>query len=142
MTRMGKIFVVIMLLIVIAAIFLWPTLRMALAGSAHYSEQNISEYDFYTPQLLKDMPRISPHYDFDFNNVSGPEAKIASITFYGVNDINPVNTWLTSIGYTRQSSCDVVADCWRSASHKDVITVIKSDTLNEIKVEVYSSPWQ
>ena len=55
-----------------ALTYAWPYIVMEFAGSAHYTEQDKREYEFYTPVLLKKMPRISSRYDFDFANITGP----------------------------------------------------------------------
>jgi hypothetical protein len=47
--------VLIATLAVIAAalVWLWPYVQMEFAGSAHYTEQDKREYDFYTPRYTK-----------------------------------------------------------------------------------------
>lgn len=51
------------------------------AGTACYTEQDWLKYEFYTPELLKGIPKISDKYDFNFGNITGPEAQIFTITF-------------------------------------------------------------
>lgn len=34
-----------------------PYVKMEFAGSAHYTEQDTREYEYYTPELLKNMLR-------------------------------------------------------------------------------------
>lgn len=78
-----------------------------LPGSAHYTEQDKREYDFYTPELLKKMPRISPKYEFDFANITGPATHIYTIKFYGTEDTSKINAYLESQGYKPQGNCNI-----------------------------------
>ncbi|UYA60483.1 hypothetical protein NAL19_2344 [Pectobacterium sp. F1-1] len=120
---------------------IWPYINMNFASSAHSTEQDKREYAFYTPDILKNMPRITNHYDFNFSNVTGPEAKVWTVNFYGTDDTGKVHTYLTSIGYEKQKRCDVEAECWRTAGTHDVVTVATFDTDKSVMVQVYSSPY-
>lgn len=57
----------------------WPRLAMEFADSAHYTEKDKREYEYYTPDLLRKMPRISDDYEFSYSRISGPDAVV-----YGV----------------------------------------------------------
>ncbi|AIA70964.1 hypothetical protein [Pectobacterium atrosepticum] len=129
----------IVIAVVVGAI--WPYIKMDFASSAHYTEQDKREYAFYTPDILKKMPRITDRYDFSFSNVTGPEAKIWTVNFYGTGDTRNVHTYLTSVGYEKQDRCDVEAECWRAAGTNDVVTVATFDTDKSVVVQVYSSPY-
>lgn len=87
------------------------------------------------------MPRITDRYDFNFSNVTGPEAKVWTVNFYGTEDTSKVHTYLTSMGYKKQERCDVEAECWRAAGTHDVVTVATFDTDKSVVVQVYSSPY-
>ncbi|MCO4311895.1 hypothetical protein [Pectobacterium versatile] len=137
-----KIFAVLGITVIAAAVgSLWPYIKMNFAGSAHYTEQDKREYAFYTPDILKAMPRITDRYDFNFSNVTGPEAKVWTVNFYGTDDTRKVHTYLTSMGYEKQVRCDVEAECWRTAGTKDVVTIATFDTDKSVMVQVYSSPY-
>ncbi|POE04633.1 hypothetical protein [Pectobacterium odoriferum] len=142
MSRTLKIFAVLGITVIAVAVgSLWPYIKMNFAGSAHYTEQDKREYAFYTPDFLKTMPRITDRYDFNFSNVTGPEAKIWTVNFYGTDDTSKVHTYLTSMGYEKQARCDVEAECWQAAGTKDVVTVATFDTDNSVMIQVYSSPY-
>ncbi|MFB9086166.1 hypothetical protein ACFFW8_12270 [Erwinia tracheiphila] len=76
-----------MLLLAMAAVggvlyfYGWPWLKIGFAESAYYRQQDKREYDFYTPELLKNMPRITNDYSFEFGNISGPQAFVYGIRF-------------------------------------------------------------
>lgn len=141
MSKLLKIFSAIgIIAITVVGGSLWPYIKMYFADSAHYTEQDEREYAFYTPDILKNMPRITARYDFNFSNVTGPEAKVWTMNFYGTEDISKVHTYLTSMGYEQQDRCDVEAECWRAAGTKDVVTVATFDADNSVMVQVYSSP--
>ncbi|MBN7766472.1 MULTISPECIES: hypothetical protein [Pectobacterium] len=141
MSKPLKIFAVIGIIVVAAVITIWPYINMNFASSAHYTEQDEREYAFYTPDILKNMPRITARYDFNFSNVTGPEAKVWTVNFYGTEDTSKVHTYLTSMGYKKQDRCDVEAECWRAAGTYDVVTVATFDTDKSVMVQVYSSPY-
>lgn len=126
---------------VIVLTIVWPYVKMEFASSAHYTEQEKREYEFYTPELLKNMPRISTQYAFDFSNVSGPEAHVFTLTFYNVTETKAIRDYLTSSGYKLQKSCDVEADCWRNPMTTDVVTVANLLSEKGTFVQVYRSPY-
>ncbi|RRZ87237.1 hypothetical protein [Erwinia sp. 198] len=101
----------------------WPYIRMEFAGSAHYTEQDKREYNFYTPDILKKMPRISCRYDFDFANITGPATHVYAIKFYDTADTHRVNNYLASAGYKQQNECDAESVCWRGSDPLEIIYV-------------------
>lgn len=120
---------------ILAAI--WIFCKLFFAGSAYYTEQDWLEYEFYTPDLLKKMPRISTKLQFDFVNVTGPDAHVFTVHFYGVTDSSTIRDYLMSEGYEPQKSCDVEAECWRNHKNNDVITIANYAPSKEIFVQVY-----
>jgi hypothetical protein len=116
--------VLIATVVVIAAalVWMWPYIQMEFAGSAHYTEQDKREYDFYTPDLLKKMPRISPRYDFDFANIAGPASHVYAVKFYGTRETKEIEDYLESSGY-RKSICDSGEVCWRSSEPQESIYI-------------------
>ncbi|MGQ7746010.1 hypothetical protein ACUNDQ_17600 [Pectobacterium brasiliense] len=130
MSKPLKIFAVIGIIVVAVVIgTTWPYISMNFASSAHY------------PDILKNMPRITARYDFNFSNVTGPEAKVWTVNFYGTEDTSKVHIYLASMGYEKQDRCDVEAECWRAAGTHDVVTVATFDTDKSVMVQVYSSPY-
>ncbi|QJW54979.1 hypothetical protein HL670_01863 [Serratia plymuthica] len=121
--------------------FTWPYLKMEFADSAYYTQQDKREYEYYTPELLKNMPRISDNYKFEFGNVSGPQAHVFTVRFYGTPDTSKVRNYLASVGYKVQAQCDVEAECWRAQRSKDVVTVIQYTSPDSLVVQVYRSPY-
>ncbi|MDU5452700.1 MAG: hypothetical protein E6095_04035 [Pseudescherichia vulneris] len=126
---------------VIVVAVAWPYVKMEFASSAHYTEQDKREYEFYTPGLLKNMPRISTQYAFDFANVSGPEAHVFTLTFYNVTETKAIRDYLTSLGYELQKPCDVEANCWRNPTTTDVVTVANLLSEKGTFVQIYRSPY-
>lgn len=59
-----------------ALAFGWPYLKIGFASSAYYTERDKPEYEYYTPELLKKIPRISNNYEFSYSNISGPQAYV------------------------------------------------------------------
>ncbi len=118
-----------------------PYLKIGFASSAHYTDKDKIEYEYYTPEVLKKMPRISNSYEFTYTNVSGPQAYVFSINYHGVSDVNGLYEYLISEGYFLQKTCDVEAECWRSYSNNDVIPVSNFTDPNEVFVDVYRSDY-
>lgn len=121
--------------------FAWPYFKMGFASSAHYTEQDKREYQYYTPELLKKMPRISDNYEFSYSNISGPQAYVFSIHFQGSSDSIKIQNYLKVEGYELQKTCNVEAECWRSYKNNDVISIAKLSSPNEVFVDLYRSPY-
>lgn len=123
---MRKSFIVFIITIIISAaalIYAWPYIRMEFTGFANYTERDKREYDFYTPDLLRKMPRISENYDFDFSNVTGPAKHVNAVKFYGTDDTSKIDAYLTSNGYRKQAECDLNSACWRGADPQETVYV-------------------
>ncbi|CAI1070471.1 Uncharacterised protein [Serratia rubidaea] len=119
--------------------YYWPTITMNFASYAQYTEQDTREYAFYTPELLKKMPRISDHYQFDYTNVSGPQALIYTVTFYDADDTRQISDYLTAAGYQRQPECLVAGECWMSANAHYRVSVVKPEGFREVSVQLEDS---
>lgn len=115
--------IVAVVVIAAALVWVWPYIQMEFSGSAHYTEQDKREYDFYTPDILKNMPRISPQYDFDFANITGPATHVYAIKFYGVEDTRKIDAYLVSLGYSPQGKCNIDSMCWRGADKTETVMV-------------------
>ena len=96
---------------------------MEFAGSAQYTEQDEGEYEFYTPDILKNMPRIAPRYEFNFANVTGPATHVYAVTFYEAEDTSKIEDYLSSSGYVRQGDCNIDNVCWRGSDPSETIMV-------------------
>jgi len=119
-----------------ALVYAWPYIKMNVAESAHYTEQDVREYQFYTHDILKKMPRISSRYDFDYVNIAGPATHIYALKFYETENTGVINAWLASMGYTRQSKCEPESECWRAADPKETIYMAKLKSEKGVVVQV------
>lgn len=127
-----KVFGCLIIVVAAALTYAWPWVKMEFAGSAHYTEQDKREYDFYTPDVLRKMPRISTRYSFDFANITGPATHVYAVRFYDTRDTGKVEKYLTSIGY-KQVKCDFESVCWRSTDPQESVYV---GTLNGEKTVI------
>ncbi|MDY1035752.1 hypothetical protein [Lelliottia sp. CFBP8978] len=125
-----------LLIAAIALCFAWPYVTMEFAGSAHYTEQDKREYAFYTPDVLKNMPRVSLHYDFDFVNITGPASLVHAIRYYDAVDSGKINAYLESMGYNKQDNCHIQAVCWRGNDPQEIITISELDSPKALLVSV------
>ncbi|MFE8101246.1 hypothetical protein RBA63_11695 [Brenneria goodwinii] len=137
---MRKGIVILISVVAIAGIALavaWPYVRMDFASSAHYTELDKREYEYYTPDLLKEMPRISNNYEFSYSNISGPQAFVYGVQFNGTTDTSKIRDYLISKGYEPQKQCQTEAECWRSPHSKDVVSFYSLAKLDLVGVEIY-----
>ncbi|MCT4701047.1 hypothetical protein MUA02_03395 [Enterobacteriaceae bacterium H20N1] len=123
MRNLFKLLAAAVVLITVALAWAWPYIKMEFAGSAHYTEQDRREYEFYTPVILKKMPRISPRYDFDFANITGPASHVYAVKYYDTHDSRKVNAYLSSLGYKKQKECHIEAVCWLGTDPQEIVTV-------------------
>ncbi|MEW5289709.1 MULTISPECIES: hypothetical protein [Erwinia] len=141
---MRKAIIVLIGVIVISGVVLlvgWPYVKMEFVNSAHYTEQDIREYEYYTPEILKKIPRVSNNYSFDFSKGPGNDESVFTVHFYEAKDSSIITGYLRSEGYERQKTCDVEAECWRSHKNNDVISVAYFTSPKEIFVQIYRSPY-
>lgn len=118
-----KVLIVTVIVIAVSLIWIWPYVQMVFAGSAHYTEQDKREYAFYTPDILKNIPRISPRYAFDFANITGPATHIYAIKFYDTENTSRIDEYLTSLGYKPLGKCNIDNMCWRGADATETVMV-------------------
>lgn len=135
MRKSLKVFGGAIIVIAIALTYAWPWVRMEFAGSAHYTEQDKREYYFYTPDILKKMPRISVRYAFDFANITGPAAHVYAVKFYDTKDTRKIEDYLTSTGYQR-TECDFESPCWRKTDPQESVYVDALKGENTVIVQV------
>ncbi|QHM77441.1 hypothetical protein C7M52_03440 [Mixta theicola] len=119
----------------------WTYIKMEFASSAYYSQQDKREYAFYTPELIKNMPRITDHYRFEYGNISGPEAQVFTIRFDGTTDTSKIRRYLMSVGYQPQAQCNVKAECWLSQSNTDIVTLFSYSSPDSVVLQIYRSPY-
>ncbi|KGD70693.1 hypothetical protein HA49_19935 [Tatumella morbirosei] len=102
-------------------------IKMSFAESAHYTEQDWPEYAYYTPDLLKHMPKITNNYRFSYFNIEGPNIQIYKLTFEGTSDTDKIDAWLTDRGYQRGGMCD--STCWTNNQPQINVSVMTSNTM-------------
>ncbi|WP_313129105.1 hypothetical protein [Pseudescherichia vulneris] len=132
--------VAVLVSIIVLAIA-WPDVKMEFASYAQYTEQDTREYEYFTPDLLKNMPRITNDYRFEYGNVTGPEAHVFTVHIYGTNDSSTIRDYLRAQGYEPQKVCDVEAECWRSHKNSNVVTIAKFVSPEEVFIQLSQSPY-
>lgn len=136
MRKSLKVFSGVIIVVAAALTYVWPYIVMEFAGSAHYTEQDKREYNFYTPDILREMPRISSHYDFDFANITGPASHVYAVRYYGTDDSSKVDAYLNLIGYKKQDNCHIEAACWRRIDPHEIVTVSTLESPKAILISV------
>ncbi|WP_416412948.1 hypothetical protein [Pantoea sp. App145] len=130
--------IIVIIVAVLAGVFAyyWPITKLEFEGSAHYTEQNKRLYEHFTPDILKNMPRISDNYQFAFQNISGPAALIYEVRFNGTTDTSKISAYLESLGYIKQSSCSIEGECWRGNIPEEEVAVGAVEKTNVVIVSV------
>lgn len=136
MRKSLKLLTVVVVLLAAALVWVWPYVQMEFAGSAHYTEQDKREYEFYTPDILKKMPRISSRYDFDFANITGPASHVYAIRYYDVVNSEKIDLYLGSLGYKKQERCHIEAVCWLGSDPQEVVTVSTLENPKSLLISV------
>ncbi|WP_312777781.1 hypothetical protein [Pseudescherichia sp.] len=135
-----KILLTALIAIVVGLVYVWPYVKMDFAESANYTEQDKRQYEFFTPDLLKKLPRVSETYQFGYSNVSGPDLLIYDVKFYGTSDISRIDTYLAENGYTRLGVCDIEGECWQGKEPKITVSVGVVPKPETIIVSVVEKP--
>ena len=133
------------ILAVVAIIFLagacaWPYVKMEFSHSAYYSQSDKREYEYYTPELLKMMPRISSSYTFQYISNHDSRAALRGIIFEETTDTSEVKEYLKSKGYEPQTTCDTSAECWQTTRSKDVVSLYSLSSPDCVVVQI-SENW-
>lgn len=123
MKTITKVSLATLVVITVGLGYIWPYVKMDFAESASYTEQDKREYEFFTPDILKKIPRVSDNYQFGYSNVSGPGLLIYDVSFSGTTDASKVNTYLEENGYKRLGICDIEGECWQGDDPKVSISV-------------------
>lgn len=120
--------------------FVWPTLKVELEGSMVYRQSDFREYYLLTPDLLKEMPRISDDYFFAFANVSGQVTFISTVTFENTTVTSDIKKYLRSRGWVEQKTCHLEAKCWQKNGDREVLSVVTNTRENYVRVQIADSP--
>lgn len=120
----------------------WLFLKMFSESSAYYTEKDKLDYAFYTPELLKKMPRISKDYSFEYANISGPQAFVFAVRYEGTTDTKKIEEYLASEGFEIVKPCGIREACWQSKRTIDEVTVNTLSSPDAIWVQVYRSGYK
>lgn len=123
MKKRYKVSLALLTLLTASLIYVGPYVKMNFAESARYTEKDKREYEFYTPELLKHMPRVVKDYEFGFFNVAGPGLLIYELKFRGATDTSQIDEYLAKHGYKKSSICDIQGECWKGPDPKISVSV-------------------
>ncbi|MDV2862102.1 hypothetical protein [Phytobacter ursingii] len=118
-----KALLAIFAVVAVGLVYAWPYVKMDFAESASYTDRDKREYEFFTPDLLKKIPRVSESYQFGYSNVSGPDLLIHDVKFLGTTDASRINIYLEENGYKRLGICDIEGECWQGDDPKISVSV-------------------
>ncbi|MCU5772053.1 hypothetical protein N5923_01280 [Erwiniaceae bacterium BAC15a-03b] len=137
MKKSLKITLAVLVVCVIGLFYGLQYFKMEFADGADYTEQDKRKYDFYTPELLKNMPRVSNIYSFHYSNVSGPNpALIYQASFSGTTDTSKIDTYLEKNGYKKGEICNTSGDCWTGKDPNITVSVGIEENPSAIRVEM------
>lgn len=137
MKRFLKSTLAILMVCVIGLFYGLQYLKMEFADGADYSEMDKREYDFYTPELLKNMPRVSKTYNFHYSNLSGPNAAlIYQANFFGITDTRQIDIYLEKNGFKKGGTCNTSENCWISKDPNLTVSVEVEESPDTIRVKM------
>jgi len=137
MKKSLKIILAVLVVCVICLFYGLQYLSMEFSDGADYTEKDKREYNFYTPELLKNMPRVSNVYSFHYSNVSGPNpALIHQVIFSGTTDPIKIDAYLEKNGYKKTEMCNTNGDCWFGQDPNITISVGIEENPSAIRVEM------
>lgn len=140
MKTVGRMVVIMGIFAVVGITFYWPVIRMELAGSAEYREQDTLAYRHFTPALLKAVPRLSQNYIFDYTRIDGPGSVIYTLTFSNAPDVQKLRDYLTTMGYSRQTGCAIGEECWKGNQADETVYLVNTPERHEVAVSVDYTP--
>ncbi|HGI0856836.1 TPA: hypothetical protein ACJPZJ_001601 [Yersinia enterocolitica] len=135
-----KALLAIFAVVAVGLVYAWPYVKMDFAESASYTDRDKREYEFFTPELLKKIPRVSESYQFGYSNVSGPDLLIHDVKFLGTTDASRINTYLEENGYKRLGICDIEGECWQGDDPKISVSVGIVSKPETVIVSVIDNP--
>ena len=134
---MKKIMLFILVITVPGLFYGWKYFSMTFADTADYTEQDTRKYEFYTPDILKHLPRISHIYRFHYRSVSGPNpALIYQITFSNVTDTSKINHYLEQKNYQKIDICYTAGECWQGKDPNITISVLRKEQPDSVQVGI------
>lgn len=123
--------------LVITFAFLWRSyFELELASSAYYSQNDKREYEYYTPELFKMMPRISSTYSFQYISNHDARKRLYGIRFDGTSETEKLKSWLQLAGYKPQATCDTSAECWRKEDSDNVVSLYSSANPDYVVIQL------
>lgn len=123
MKTSNKVLLATFAIVFIGLVYAWPYVKMDFAESASYTEQDKRQYEFFTPDLLKKIPRVSENYQFGYSNIAGPDLLIYDVKFSGTTDASRIDIYLEENGYKRLGVCDIEGECWQGDNPKIAVSV-------------------
>lgn len=132
-----RFFLAVLLVCLICLFFGFNYLSMTFSDGADYTEQDRSAYNFYTPDLLKNLPRISHSYRFHYSNVSGPNPALRyQAIFFGTTDQSKIEIYLERNGFQKTEVCTENGGCWIGSDPDITVSVTVEKNPDAIHVEM------
>lgn len=130
MRKSARAGMVLILVALVAVAMTWSSIKLRFTESATYRENDTREYQYFTPEILKNMPRISDRYEFDYALIDGTPRSVNAVKFYGASDATKIIDYLKSLGYLKHSECRSNNECWKGGDPQETIYVgrIASET--------------
>lgn len=123
MRKLASVGIVLCVVMGAAVAVSWPSLELRLTDNTVYQETDRRQYEYFTPEVLKNIPRISDKYIFDYALVDGSPRTVHAVKFYGTTDVKPVKRYLESLGYRAHAGCDIGNECWKGSNPLETISV-------------------
>ncbi|MDU4092658.1 MAG: hypothetical protein E7H57_05205 [Pantoea sp.] len=95
-------------------------------------------YRLFVDEDIKDVPRITDDYYFQYRRMDGPSAEISGIVFNGITETAALEKYLAALGY-RHVSDDEIGQRWEKDGRPNPNIYIWRDTASKtISLTKYS----
>ncbi|MEZ2634295.1 hypothetical protein ACBP95_01125 [Morganella morganii] len=97
-------------------------------GRIIYHESDTYRYYLYTDSGIRNAPRISEKYQFEYIPTEGTISEMSSIIFHDAGDYTPLKDYLNNTGYYLYRTQDQGQnEIWLSAQNKKVFYSLHRD---------------
>lgn len=95
-------------------------------GRIIYHESDIYRYYMYTDSGIRNAPRISENYQFEYIPTEGPISEMSSVVFHNARDCAPLKDYLNNTGYYLYRTQDQ-DEIWLSPRDRKILYSLHRD---------------
>ena len=104
-----------------------------------YRESDTISYSWFTSDLIKDVPRISQAYEFEYRSQDGASPEMSAVTFYNTGDAEKLRSYLKAKGFTYETR-DSFGEQWTHYDSGLVMSLAVDKTQKKVILMELSYP--